>query len=101
MYPIVEKVNPFGSRPDFEGIFPLRTVMVNQEPFEIKQENGGMSFEMDAIGQENTFQMGFYQMEDPQFTSLFRTNFKDKNYVFMNKFIPPSISQKQGKSKRK
>jgi hypothetical protein len=75
--------------------------MVNQEPFDIKQENGGMSFEMDAIGQENTFQMGFYQMEDPQFTSLFRTNFKDKNYVFMNKFIPPSISQKQGKSKRK
>jgi hypothetical protein len=40
-------------------------------------------------------------MEDPQFTSLFRTKFKDKNYIFMNKFIPPSISQKQEKSKRK
>ncbi len=101
MYPIVEKVNPFGSRPDFDGIFPLRSVLVNQEPFEIKQDNGGMSFEMDAIGQENNFQMGFYQMEDPQFTNLFRTKFKDKNYIFMNKFIPPSISQKQEKSKRK
>lgn len=101
LYPIVEKVNPFGGRADFDGIFPLRSTMVNQEPFEIKQDNGGMSFEMDAIGQENSFQMGFYQMEDPQFTNLFRTKFKDKNYIFMNKFIPPSISQKQEKSKRK
>jgi hypothetical protein len=101
LYPIVEKVNPFGGIPEFDGIFPQRTTMVNQEQFEIKQDNGGMSFEMDAIGQENNFQIGFYQMEDPQFTSLFRTKFKDKNYIFMNKFIPPSISQKQEKSKRK
>ncbi len=101
MYPIVEKRTPFGNRTEFDGIFPLRTAMVNVEPIEIKQDNGGMSFEMDAIGQETNFQVGFYQMEDPQFTNLFRTKFKDKNYIFMNKFIPPSNSQKQEKSKRK
>lgn len=101
MYPIAESLNPIGTKADFEGSFPLRTMMVNHDPIEIKQDNGGMTFEMDAIAQENNFQVGFYQMEEPQFSTLFRTRFKDKNFIYMNKFIPPSISQKKEKTRKK
>jgi hypothetical protein len=101
MYPIIEKSGTIEIKPEFEGIFPLRSMMVTQEPINIQKDNGGMSFELDAIGQNDNFQVNFYQVEDPQFKHLFDTKFKNRNFIYMNKFIPPSISQKQEKSKRK